>query len=491
MHSPDALFIGGRINPIQLGFHMKISKILLIFFLLVFSLPLSGSLAGCSSPTAQPRSDKPNIILILTDDQPYQTMQYMPTVQKELVAKGVNFTNAYVTTPLCCPSRSSILTGLYVHNHGVKTNRIPLGGATVFNDSSTLPVWLQSAGYHTALMGKYLNDYDALPEGYIPPGWNEWDAFVKKVPEKDFYYGYTLAENGKTVQYGFNSKDYSTDVLRDKAVDFIKENRDVPFFLMFTPYSPHQPYMAADRHKDMFKTYDTFSPYNPPNYFEEDISDKPDWLNSYEPQTKEYVEKVYQRQLRSLMGVDDAVAAIVTELEKEGIRDNTIIIFMSDNGLALGDHRLIGKACPYEACIHVPFVVSYPDKIPASRTDSSMVLNIDIAPTLTELGGIPNVPAPDGQSFLSMLTDPDSQFRDGFLIEQYQDDGEDRSMTSRVPAYIGFRTKDWKYVEYETGERELYDLVNDPYEMDNLFGIPAYDDVIADLQEKIEKIRRR
>ena len=155
---------------------MKISKLLLIFFLLVFSLPLSGSLAGCSSPTAQPRSDKPNIILILTDDQPYQTMQYMPTVQKELVAKGVNFTNAYVTTPLCCPSRSSILTGLYVHNHGVKTNRIPLGGATVFDDSSTLPVWLQSAGYRTALMGKYLNDYDALPEGYIPPGWDEWDA---------------------------------------------------------------------------------------------------------------------------------------------------------------------------------------------------------------------------------------------------------------------------------------------------------------------------
>ena len=151
--------------------------------------------------------------------------------------------------------------------------------------------------------------------------------------------------------------------------------------------------MAADRHKDMFKTYDTFSPYNPPNYFEEDISDKPDWLNSYEPQTKEYVEKVYQRQLRSLMGVDDAVAEIVTALEKEGIRDNTIIIFMSDNGLALGDHRLIGKACPYEACIHVPFVVSYPDKIPTSRMNSNMVLNIDIAPTLTELVGIPNVPA--------------------------------------------------------------------------------------------------
>jgi arylsulfatase A-like enzyme len=120
-----------------------------------------------------------------------------------------------------------------------------------------------------------------------------------------------------------------------------------------------------------------------------------------------------------------------------------------------------------------------------------MVLNIDIAPTLTELVGIPNVPAHDGQSFLSVLIDPAAQFRDGFLIEQYQDDGEDRSMTSRVPAYVGFRTKDWKYVEYETGEQELYDLVNDPYEMDNLMGKPSYEDVIAGFQKRIEEIRSR
>ena len=470
---------------------MKINKLLVISLLCTLSLFSVGSLVACSSSTAMPHADKPNIILILTDDQPYHTLQYMPTVQKELVAKGVNFTNAYVTTPLCCPSRSSILTGLFVHNHGVKTNRAPIGGATVFKDSSTLPVWLQSAGYRTALMGKYLNDYDALPEGYIPPGWNEWHAFVKKDPAKDFYFGYTLDENGKTVQYGFDSKDYSTDVLGDKAVNFIKENRDVPFFLMFTPYSPHQPYMAADRHKDLFKTYDTFSPYTPPNYFEADIRDKPAWLNSYEPQTEDYIEKVYQRMLRSLMGVDDAVAGIIAALEKEGIRDNTIIIFMSDNGLALGDHRLIGKACPYDICIHVPFVVSYPDKISAARVDLNMVLNIDIAPTLTELVGISNISAFDGQSFLPLLTDPSAQFRDGFLFEQYQDDSEDRSMTSLVPAYVGFRTNEWKYVEYETGEQELYDLKNDPYEMENLISKPGYDDVISNLQKRINQLRSK
>ena len=469
---------------------MKIRKPLFVSLLSIVLLFLGIIVVACASPSEHPRSEKPNIIIILTDDQPTHTMKYMPNVQKELVAKGVNFANAFVTTPLCCPSRASILTGLYAHNHGVKTNRAPNGGATAFKDSSTLPVWLQSTGYRTALMGKYLNDYDSLPVGYIPPGWNEWDAFVKKDPEKDYYYGYTLNDNGKVVQYGVKSTDYSTDVLKDKAIDFIHKNSDGPFFLYFSVYSPHLPYMTVDRYKDLFKSYtDTFTPYYPPNFFEKDISDKPAWLNMYKPETPLYTENVYQRILRSLMGVDDAVGAIVAELDKEGIRDNTMIIFMSDNGLALGDHRLLEKACPYDICINVPFVVSYPDKISASRTDSNLVLNIDIAPTLTELAGIPGISKFDGQSFLPILNNPAAPGRDGFLIEQYQDVGEDVSMTTLVPPYVGYRTKEWKYVEYETGEKELYDLKADPYEMENLIRKTGYDDVIAGFHAQIEKLR--
>lgn len=469
---------------------MKLPSPLLFF--LVFSLVFvsGGSLAACSSPEAQPRPDKPNIVIILTDDQPYQTLQYMPNVQRELVAKGIDFTNAYVTTPLCCPSRASILTGQYAHNHGVKTNRSPFGGATVFDDSSALPVWLKTSGYRTALIGKYLNDYNALPEGYIPPGWDEWDAFVLKDADKDFYYGYTLNENGKIVRYGFNSEDYSTDVLTGKAVEFIHENAGAPFFLMLNVYSPHQPYLAADRHKDLFKAYDdAFARYDPPNYFEVDLSDKPAWLNSYEPQSPEYVEKVYQRMLRSLMSVDDAVGAVAAALDQEGIRNDTIIIFMSDNGFAVGDHRLTGKACPYETCIHVPFVVSYPRKITLPRADSNMILNIDIAPTLVELAGGTGISTFDGQSFLLLMENPSAPWRDGFLIEQYQDDGEDRSMTSLVPAYVGFRTDEWKYVEYETGERELYNLLNDPYEMNNLALQPEYELTMQELSARAHEIR--
>lgn len=468
---------------------MKKQKyVVALFFILC--LFVSSLLTACYSFDAQPRLDKPNVIIILTDDQPYHTLQYMPNVQNELVNKGVNFTNAYVTTPLCCPSRASILTGQYVHHHGVYTNRSPNGGATLFDDSSTLPVWLQMNGYHTALMGKYLNDYDALPTGYIPPGWDEWTALVSKDADKDFYYGYTLNENGKIIQYGFNSEDYSTDVLSKRAVDFIRKNSDEPFFLMFMAYAPHQPYLAAERHQDMFKVYDeTFSIYKPENYFEEDVSDKSAWLNAYEPQSPDYVEKVHQRMLRSLMGVDDAVGAIVDVLEKENIRNNTVIIFMSDNGFALGDHRLIGKACPYDICLKIPLVVSYPEEIITTEVNENFILNIDIAPTILELTDTPNTFLSDGESFVELLSDPSASWRDGFLIEQYQDDGEERSMTSLVPAYVGFRTEEWKYIEYETGERELYNLITDPFEMNNLSTLNQYEQIISELSDRILKIR--
>jgi len=478
--------MGGRILLQEIFMKLRIETLLL----LLFAAPV---LAGCVSPfdTRPPaQTDRPNIIIIMTDDQPVHSIEQMPSVQKELVENGITFENAYVTTPLCCPSRASILTGQYVHNHGVKTNRIPIGGATVFDDVSTLAVWLDEAGYHNGLIGKYLNDYDALPEGYVPPGWDDFHAFVKKDPDKDFYFGYSMNENGKIVQYGFEQEDYSTDVICDKAVDFIRTNRDKPFFLMVNFYAPHQPYLAAERHKDLFKEYDeNFTRYAPPNYYEEDLSDKPEWMQIGERPDKDYVEKVRQRMLRTLAGVDDSVGELVALLEEEGIRDNTLIIFMSDNGYALGDHGLIGKACPYEECLRIPLVILYPDKITASRLDPSMVLNIDIAPTVMDLVGSPSPSTVDGLSFLPMLDAPQTDWRDGFLIEQFQDDGEDRSRTSYVPPYVGFLTREWKYIEYENGERELYDLINDPYEMENLASLAKYESVMQELAVRMREIR--
>lgn len=464
----------------------RVHQIAFILFLMVFSVSSSSALAGCSQRGG---TDKPNIVLIITDDQPLPSMQYMPVVQKELVDKGIIFSNSYVTTPLCCPSRASILTGLYVFNHHVYSNRAPEGGAAAFNDKSTLPVWLKTAGYRTALIGKYLNGFDGITEGYIPPGWDDWQVFISKDRVRDFYYGYTFSDNGKTVQFGDAPEDYSTDVLTQKAVDFIGQSDGQPFFLMLSYYAPHQPYIFEDQYKDKFKTYAEFERHRPQNFLEEDVSDKPQWVQEFEPPAKDYVDKVYERTLRTLMSVDAGVGEVVAALEKKGIRDNTLIIYMSDNGMALGENRVFGKACPYDGCIHVPLVVSYPDKIPASRVDPNLVLNIDIAPTLMELAGIPQASTFDGQSFLPLLGDPTHEWRDGFMIEQYQTDEDEGGMTALVPNYVGFRTAEWKYVEYVTGERELYDLLNDPFEMNNLASQSQYEQTMQMLSARIKEIR--
>jgi arylsulfatase A-like enzyme len=468
---------------------MRSHPIILILALAVFTILFTSMLPACSG---RKQTNKPNIIILLTDDQPIPTLQYMPNLQKEIIAKGISFSNAYVTTPLCCPSRSSILTGLYVHNHGVLTNRAPLGSAIKFKDASTLPVWLQSAGYRTSLIGKYLNGTESLPEGYIPPGWNDWHAFISKDPNKDYYYNYTFNDNGKVTRYGDTPEDYSTDMMSKKAVDFIKQT-DGPFFLYLSFYAPHQPYIAADRHKDLFKTDAEFARYRPENFLEKDISDKPAWVQEIDPQDvgqdSAYIDKVYQRELRTLMAVDDSVGQVVATLENLGIRDNTLIIYMTDNGMALGENRIFGKACPYDACIHVPFVISYPDKITVSRVDPNLILNIDIAPTLTDLAGIPNASTFDGKSFLKLLNDPASAWRDGFLIEQYQDDPAEGGMTAFVPSYVGFRTKEWKYIEYETGERELYNLLNDPFELNNLAAQSQYEQTMQGLSARVHAIR--
>jgi N-acetylglucosamine-6-sulfatase len=447
------------------------------------------SLTSCSKQT-QVHTDTPNIILVLTDDQPPNTIAYMPNVQKELVAKGVRFNYAFSTTPLCCPSRASILTGLYVHHHGVKTNRAPDGGALKFNDESTLAVWLHEAGYRTALMGKYLNGFNDMPEGYIPPGWDEWQVFLARDPNLAFYYNYTLSEDGKTVFHGRSDNDYSTDLLTKRAVQFIKDSGDQPFFLMLSVFAPHETYQAANRHKNLFKTDAEFERYRPPSYFEEDLSDKPQWVRQIKPADKEYVDHVYERILRSLMAVDDSVGALVDTLETRKIRDNTVIIFMSDNGVSMGENGIFGKNCGYDPCLHIPLVISYPPLTATARTIDRVALNIDIAPTIMELAGLAIPPSLDGQSLLSLMENSSTVWRDGFMIEHYQDKGdiEESSLAAIIPGYMGIRTTEWKYIEYETGERELYDLVNDPYEMNNLAGNPEYEEIMLSLLSQLKDL---
>jgi arylsulfatase A-like enzyme len=452
-----------------------------------------GALAGCQN--ARPGNQnpaQPNILVIMTDDQPMHSMDYMPVLQRELIGKGVNFTRAYATTPLCCPSRASIITGLYAQHTGVLTNR---PGAPAFKkNDETIAVWFKAAGYRTGWLGKYFNNIDMLPETFIPPGWDDYQVFWnrdKTYANPSFFNGYNFNENGKVVSYGMSEKEYSTDLLTRKATDFINAAGEQPFLLVVSYYAPHYPYNAAVRHEKLFTTDTDWKPHWPPNLVEEDLSDKPEWLLELKKPSVDYILDSDQAMLRSLMSVDEGIAELLQLLERRQIRENTIILFLSDNGMSVGEHHIIGKDCPYEACIQIPFVVTYPRLQNAPRSEAGFALNIDIAPTLLDLANIPIPPGLDGISLVPLLENPQVAWRDHVFIEHYRDGEADdpAGLSTLIPTYWAIRTDEWKYVEYMHGERELYNLVNDYYELENLASRPEYADLIRTLSEKLQPFR--
>lgn len=441
---------------------------------------------------------RPNLIFILTDDQPYHTVDYMPTVKNELMAKGVVFENSFATTPLCCPSRASILSGEYAHNHQVLNNTLPLGGATKFRDEESISIPLHDAGYRTAYFGKYLNAYeDIQPYGYVPPGWDVWKGFLSKnltlaedSGNSQYYFDFSVSEDGVPVTYEKSKANFSADVVTRNALEFIRDARDEPFMLMLGYYNPHSPYLSAPRHKDAFRAgedYWDWVQYRPPNFNEVDISDKPKYLAALSPLSETEIDAAHKQILRSLLSVDDGVASILSALDQAGLRDNTVIVFMSDNGMTMGDHRFgVTKNCPYEACVKIPFIV-YAPAYYQPRRDARLVANIDLAPTFAELAGAPIPDFMDGISLVPLLKNPAAGWRDALLLEHWP---TDEGVGSMIPEYYAVRSAEWKYVEYVTGETELYDLVNDPYELQNLAGKRSYRDLINRLAEKLETLKR-
>jgi N-acetylglucosamine-6-sulfatase len=417
-------------------------------------------------------------VIVETDDQTAEEIRAMPRTQALIGAEGTTFANSFVSLSLCCPSRSTLLTGRYAHNHGVLDIVPPYGGFERLDGRETLPVWLQRAGYATVLVGKYLNRYGRRDPTEIPPGWTEWHGLVD--PSTYRYYGYTINDDGLPTRHGSGPFDYQTDVLTRRAEDVIERRApsEQPFFLWLTYVAPHNggprepwdpPELAtpvpALRHRTMFA--DTHFP-RAPSFDERDVRDKPPAIRGRPRlplEMKWAIDEHYVQELESLQAVDEGVEGVVDALRRSGELENTLIVFTSDNGFLHGEHRVpTGKVLPYEESIRVPLLMRGPG-VPRGEVRDQLVANVDLAPTVLEAAGALAPWVPDGESLLGFLRDPFLETERDILLE-----GPARRRSGRL-RFTGLRTRTHVYVERDTGERELYDLRTDPYELRNLASV--------------------
>jgi N-acetylglucosamine-6-sulfatase len=433
---------------------------------------------------------RPNIVLILTDDMRADDLAHLPAVQSLLVDQGVTLTNFLATNPSCAPARASILRGQYAHNHGVMRGKGEVGGIEQFvndgDENSTIATWLQDAGVRTALVGKYLNGYGKGEELiYIPPGWSDWAANTR-----EGYSRFEINQGGKLVRYRSkdNAEVHSTDVLAQLSVGFIADASasQNPFFLLIAPRAPHGPAEPASRHRSAF--VDASVPQTPAMN-EEDVSDKPQWIARLPPLTAEdhiAMEAYHRSRLQTLLAVDELVAAVVAELEAAGTLDNTYILFTSDNGYALGDHRLMQeKGSAYRESSVLPMVIRGPGIAPGTTLDV-LATQADLAPTFAEWTGAVLPEFVDGRSLAPILAGNPvpEDWRKVALIEHAESEFDN---VGRKPTWTALRGTDLLYTSYNTGEQELYDLRVDPYELDNL-AATTDPEILAELADRASRM---
>jgi len=427
---------------------------------IVTSLPGSVPVAAEAAPGAPP-----NVILILSDDQHPATLERMPYLSSR--DDWLRFDNAITNLALCCPARATLLTGLNSHHHKIVSNE----DAPKFDGRSTLAVWLQAAGYETAYFGKYLNGFPwSQPADYIPEGWDRWVAFAGK----QGYESFNANIDGEVRAFP-GDEVYSEDFFADAAVDYI-EGASGPYFAFVSAFAPHEPATPPARHE-----YAEVAPYPPrPALDEQNVNDKPFWVRELPRVDPAAMEAGLARQERALLGLDDAVRRIFAALEQSGGLENTIVVYSTDNGLSWGEHRHVGKVCPYEECVNVPFLVRGPGIEPGS-TDA-LIGNVDFAPTIADYAGAePQAPV-DGRSLRPLLDGEKSRVRGGVLIT--------RGAGGPRFRFLGVRTKNFKYVRYRfSREKELYDLRADPHELKSVDGKRAYEETERKLRRQLRELR--
>lgn len=462
--------------------------------LAIFAAALLAALvvAPAAPPAAAPPV-RPNVVFVLTDDLSWDLVRYMPHVRK-MQREGMTFTNYFVTNPLCCPSRASIFTGRYPHNHGVLTNTAPIGGFAAFRDgpdSTTFATELQASGYRTAMMGKYLNGYEA-EGGYVPPGWSNW-----QVPDGGYRgFNYVMSSNGRLAQFGRARRAYITDVLRRRGKGFISRaaRSGAPFFLEIATFAPHRPATPAPR--DRYVLPGLRAPRDAA--FNREPAGAPSWLRGRAPLNPDQIaaiDREFRKRAQSVQAVDELVGQIRRMLRERGLDRTTYVVFSSDNGYHMGQRRLLaGKMTPYDGDARVPLIVVGPD-VPAGSVTDELAENVDLAPTFMRIGGVAPPDSVDGRNLRPLLRgeQPDG-WRDEVLIEFHrpQDTSGDPDRqaigSGRPPSYEALRTAEMLYVEYAGGEREWYDLRSDPDQLNNRYA-ELSEDSRAELESRLAALR--
>ncbi len=479
--------------------------------------------------TYVPSVKRPNMLVIETDDMRWDELKFMPNVRKLIKDRGLAFENSFAPYPLCCPSRASFLTGKYAHNHHVLSHVDPFGFQS-FDDRTTLATELQGGGYQTALVGKYLNGYarqhlygSAKPSlHYVPPGWDQWIAGSDKVfPAGDplhggtyNYFSMTQNINGKVVPHpGIYSSRLLAQQVQDVVGGFSK--KPDPWFVWWTPVAPHfgapsepddpAPVLRSDGVLSKFSTparpawvrglFDaqvTHSLGVPPSGpVESDVSDKPRYLSKLPDlsvEEKSALTEVSRQRGEALYVLDQQIGNVLQRLHRLGEYDDTVVAFTSDNGYYLGEHRKrTGKILPHEPSLRVPFLIAGPGIKHGKRFDP--ITTIDLAPTFADYAGLKGMPDADGISLVQTIEKGDQGWNRPVVTEGRMGDrayvrhaprkGFDTALNER-----GVRTARWKYVRYSTGEVELYDLKDDPLELESRQDDPTF----AGIQRKLEKV---
>jgi len=455
----------------------------------------SRRLRELSRKHAPDESGRPNIVLISTDDMATNELRWMPKTRALLERPGVRFTDSLSPHPMCCPARAEILTGQFAQNNGVHTNTWPTGGYYRLDHTNTLPIWLKAAGYETAFLGKYLNEYGMRDPNEVPPGWDHWQA-IPRAGVYD-YYNYGLNQNGHVRDVrGVYQTDYWTE--QSERLIHQMSSDDQPFFLWESHVAPHVACPIMDYGSACWETPMPSTQYarsfdhvrlpsrKKPSYDEADVSDKPHYISANGPITREqarHYTDLFQRRIESLQSVDDGVARTVAALAEEGELDNTLILFISDNGYLIGEHRTSGKNMGYEESLQVPLLMRGPG-IPAGVRNGQTVSTVDLAPTIAaaaharpglDVDGRNLLPVANGRKpgweTILIQAGPNSRHKGGWLFR-------------------GVRTSRYTYMRRsKSGEVELYDRRRDPYELHNVSGAPAYARTEAELRMRLARLQ--